>query len=84
MTGPIAQSGEPVIPDFGDASDCVQENGLFCPEWVRDNWGEVLQPALLQHVKLTVIAVVVGFVIAFFAALAARRVRWFERSRETS
>ena len=63
----------PVIPDFGEASDCVQENRLFCPDWVRDNWGEVLQPALLQHVKLTVIAVAVGFVIAFRAALVARR-----------
>ena len=76
MTGVVAQSG-PVIPDFGQASDCVQENRLFCPDWVRDNWGEVLQPALLQHLKLTVIAVVLGFVIAFAAALLARRRRWF-------
>jgi osmoprotectant transport system permease protein len=74
----VAQSG-PVIPDFGEASDCVQENRLFCPDWVRDNWGEVLQPALAQHVKLTVIAVTIGFVIAFAAALVARRLRWFER-----
>jgi osmoprotectant transport system permease protein len=70
---------EPVIPDFGEASDCVQENRLFCPEWVRDNWGDVLQPALLQHIKLTVIAVVVGFVIAFACAMIARRLRIFER-----
>jgi osmoprotectant transport system permease protein len=70
---------EPVIPDFGEASDCVQENDLFCPEWVRDNWAEVLQPALFQHVKLTVIAVVVGFAIAFVAALLARRRAVFER-----
>jgi osmoprotectant transport system permease protein len=75
----VAQAGEPVIPDFGEASDCVQENGLFCPEWVRDNWDGVLQPALVQHVKLTVIAVAVGFVIAFVAALVAHRMRWFER-----
>lgn len=78
MRAPVAQTG-PVIPDFGEASDCVQENRLFCPDWVRDNWGEVLQPALVQHVKLTVIAVVVGFVIAFAAALVARRTAWFER-----
>ena len=78
MNGLVAQSG-PVIPDFGEASDCVQENRLFCPDWVRDNWGDVLQPALLQHVKLTIIAVAVGFVIAFVAALFARRRRWFER-----
>ena len=76
--GLVAESG-PVIPDFGEASDCVQENRLFCPDWVRDNWGEVLQPALLQHVKLTAIAVALGFVIAFGAALVARRLSWFER-----
>ena len=76
--GLVAESG-PVIPDFGEASDCVQENRLFCPDWVRDNWGEVLQPALLQHIKLTAIAVSVGFVIAFAAALVARRLTWFER-----
>jgi osmoprotectant transport system permease protein len=70
---------EPVIPDFGEASDCVQENRLFCPDWVRDNWDDVLQPALLQHIKLTVIAVVVGFVIAFACAMIARRLRIFER-----
>jgi len=70
---------EPVIPDFGEASDCVQENRLFCPDWVRDNWDDVLQPALLQHIKLTVIAVAVGFVIAFACALVARRLRIFER-----
>jgi osmoprotectant transport system permease protein len=69
---------EPVIPEFGEASDCVQENRLFCPDWVRDNWFDVLQPALLQHVKLTLIAVVVGFVLAFAAALVAYRIRWFE------
>jgi osmoprotectant transport system permease protein len=78
MTPFVAQS-EPVIPDFGEASDCVQENRLFCPEWVRDNWADVLQPALLQHVKLTVIAVAIGFVIAFAAALVARRLSWFDR-----
>ena len=56
MSGPLAQ-GEPVIPDFGEGSDCVVENRLFCPDWVRDNWAGVLQPALLEHVKLTLIAV---------------------------
>ena len=77
MTG--GDPSEPVIPDFGVASDCVQENRLFCPDWVRDNWDDVLQPALLQHIKLTVIAVAVGFVIAFACALVARRLRIFDR-----
>jgi len=69
----------PVIPDFGQATECVRENRLFCTEWVRDNWEPVLQPALLQHVKLTVIAVAVGFVIAFAAALLAHRYGFVER-----
>jgi len=78
VNGLVAQSG-PVIPDFGEASDCVQQNRLFCPDWVRDNWSEVLQPALVQHIELTLIAVAVGFVIAFVLALVAHRMRWFER-----
>ena len=28
----------PVIPDFGQATECVRENRLFCTEWVRENW----------------------------------------------
>jgi osmoprotectant transport system permease protein len=77
VTGLVAQSG-PVIPDFGEASSCIQENRIFCSDWVRDNWGPVLQPALLQHVKLVVIAVAVGFVIALAAALVAYRHRRLE------
>jgi osmoprotectant transport system permease protein len=78
MTAPLAQ-GEPVIPDFGEGSDCVVENRLFCADWVRDNWSEVLQPALIEHVKLTLIAVVIGFAIAFAAALVTHRFRLAER-----
>ena len=69
----------PVIPDFGQATACVRENRLFCPGWVRDNWDPVLQPALAQHVKLTAIAVVAGFAIAFVAALVAHRYGVLER-----
>ncbi len=69
----------PVIPDFGSASHCVTSNDLFCPEWVRDNWAGVLQPALVQHVKLTAIAVGVGFAIALAAALVASRLRPLDR-----
>ena len=78
MSGPLAQ-GQPVIPDFGEASDCVQENRFFCPDWVRDNWGGVVQPALLEHVKLTLIAVTIGFVLSLGAALLAHRYRLAER-----
>jgi osmoprotectant transport system permease protein len=68
-----------VIPDFGEGSECVTENRLFCADWVRDNWAGVIQPALIDHIKLTVIAVVIGFAIAFAAALVTHRYRLFER-----
>jgi osmoprotectant transport system permease protein len=80
VSTPLAQEpGEPVIPDFGEGSECVVENRLFCADWVRDNWAGVLQPALLEHVKLTLIAVAVGFAIAFVAALVTHRFRLAEK-----
>jgi osmoprotectant transport system permease protein len=65
----------PVIPDFGTGSECVTENRVFCPGWVRDHWGDTLEPALVQHLKLTGIAVSIGFAIALVAALVAYRYR---------
>ena len=79
LGGPLLAQGGPVIPDFGKGSDCVVENRLFCPDWVRDNWSEVLQPALLEHVRLTVIAVAVGLVLSLAAALLTHRFRLLER-----
>ena len=72
----LAQSGGgPVIPDFGTGSKCETENHLFCWGWVQDHWGDTLQPALFEHLKLTLIAVAIGFVIAFASALLAYRHR---------
>jgi osmoprotectant transport system permease protein len=71
--GVLAQ--QPVIPDFGKGSSCVTENRFFCTDWVRDHWSDTLEPALLQHLKLTGIAVSIGFVIALAAALVAYRYR---------
>ena len=68
----------PVIPDFGEASDCVTENRTFCTGWVRENWEPVLQPALVEHIQLTLIAVGIGFAISLAAALAAHRLRFVE------
>lgn len=70
--------GGPVIPEFGRGSECVRENRTFCTDWVRDNWEPLLWPRLVEHVQLTAIAVSIGFVIAFAAALLALRFRWFE------
>jgi osmoprotectant transport system permease protein len=69
----------PVIPDFGEGSACVTENRLFCTDWVRDNWSGVLQPALIEHIELTAIAVTVGLAISFTAALLTHRYRLLER-----
>jgi osmoprotectant transport system permease protein len=75
----LSQASAPVIPDFGRGDTCVRDNGAFCWTWVKDNWGDVLWPALRQHVVLTLIAVVIGFAIAFTLALLAHRRRWLEQ-----
>jgi osmoprotectant transport system permease protein len=78
----LAAAG-PVIPDFGTggaATSCVRANHTFCIGWFRDNWSGVFVPALGQHLKLTVIALVIGFVISSVLALLAHRWRWTERT----
>ncbi|GAC1436417.1 MAG: ABC transporter permease [Solirubrobacteraceae bacterium] len=64
-----------VIPSFGGtgAHSCVRENRLFCWDWVKANWSGVLEPALGQHVVLSLIAVSIGFVLALGLALTAYR-----------
>jgi len=71
--------GGPVIPNFGGASKCVVNNDLFCTDWVRSNWHGTLEPALVQHLRLTGIAVSIGFVIALAAAIVARHTRFVEQ-----
>jgi osmoprotectant transport system permease protein len=65
----------PVIPNFGQGSSCVTGDHLFCWDWVRQHWGDTLEPHLVQHVELTVIAVSIGFVLALTLALVSHRVR---------
>ena len=73
---PIAQG--PVIPQFERASDCIRENGQFCFDWFVDNFDRVFVPRLLEHIWLTGLAVGIGFVIAFSAALIAHSIDRFE------
>jgi osmoprotectant transport system permease protein len=73
---PIAQG--PVIPQFERASDCIRENGQFCFSWFVDNFDRVFVPRLVEHIWLTALAVGIGFIIAFSAALAAHSVGRFE------
>jgi osmoprotectant transport system permease protein len=53
---------------------CVAENG-FCPDWIAENIGKYWAP-LIEHVWLSVVAVAIGFAIAFALAIAAHRQRW--------
>jgi osmoprotectant transport system permease protein len=68
----------PAIPSFGESSTCVRTNGTFCWDWFTENWSSKVdfQARLVEHVKLTLIAVVIGFAIAFVLALLAHRARW--------
>jgi osmoprotectant transport system permease protein len=75
----ILVAAGPVIPNFGQGSSCVQGDHTFCWDWVREHWSDTLQPALVQHIELTLIAVAIGFAIAFPLALLAHRYRKLEQ-----
>ena len=68
-SGERARRRAPVIPNFGQGSSCEQANGWFCTDWLHAHWGDTLQPALIQHIWLTLIAVGCGFAISFALAL---------------
>ena len=53
---------------------CVADNG-FCPKWIVDNFDQYVQP-FGRHAELTIVAVVIGFAIAFSLALIAEKRRW--------
>jgi osmoprotectant transport system permease protein len=74
---PLAQSG-PVIPNFGRGDDCIRNNGKFCFNWFVDNFDQRFLPRVGEHLKMTAIAIVLGFIIAFVAALIAHRHERFE------
>jgi osmoprotectant transport system permease protein len=80
MTGPLLAAAPNL--NFGPPAQsfsCERLNHLFCTHWFTSNWGSVLWPALRQHVVLTLIAVVIGFVISTALALTAYRYRRVER-----
>ena len=69
----------PVIPNFGQGSSCVTGDHVFCWDWVKEHWGDTLQPALVLHIELTAVAIVIGSVLAFGLALLAHRRRRAEQ-----
>jgi len=82
MTGDLLHTvvtAQTVIPQFGHADDCVRQNHTFCWSWFSGHWSDTFQPALLDHIKLTLIAIAVGFVLSVACAIFAYRRGWFER-----
>ena len=67
-------AGGPVIPSFG-GNPCITQHHWFCTSWVRQHWHSLLEPALVQHIELTLIAVGIGFAVAFALALVGFRFR---------
>lgn len=63
--------------EFRDRSGggCIQDNKLFCPGWVVDNYDRYVDPTL-QHLVLVLSSVSAGFLIAFSLAVLAHRHRW--------
>lgn len=54
------------------ADDCLVRNAWICPTYVTTR-GEEITGALVEHVWIVVLSVVLGTVLAFPLALAARR-----------
>ena len=69
--------GDPtqVIPIFS-GPQCSPDDP-FCWDWITANWGTILGPSLVQHIYITIIAVVIGLVISVAAALYAFARSWF-------
>ena len=55
-------------------SQCVRDDGV-CPGWIADNFDRYVTP-FGEHVVLTIVSVVIGFLIALGFALVAHRRRW--------
>jgi osmoprotectant transport system permease protein len=68
----LAQTG-PVIPEFGGGDECIRENGKFCPQRFVDEFGDRFLPRVIEHIEMTLIAIAIGFLIAFVGALLAYR-----------
>jgi len=77
VLAPLAQGG-PVIPDFGRGDECIRANGRFCSGWFLENFEERFLPRVGEHLRMTVIVVAIGLLIAFAAALIAHRHERFE------
>ena len=68
--------GSPLIDGHAPtvADDCLIRNAWVCPDYVRTRTGD-LAAATVEHLRITVISVVLGALLALPLALLARRMR---------
>jgi osmoprotectant transport system permease protein len=59
----------------GGNASCVAQNKAFCPGWAIDNFDRYTTP-LLNHLLLVLVAVAIGFAVAFGMALLSHGRRW--------
>ncbi len=59
----------------GGNGSCVAQNKAFCLGWAIDNFDRYTSP-LLTHLVLVLIAVAIGFAVAFTMALLSHGRRW--------
>ncbi len=74
---PLAASG-PVIPSYGQGDHCIRTDGTFCLHWFVANFSSRFLPRVGEHVKMTLIAIALGFAISLAAALLTHRFRRLE------
>jgi len=55
----------------------ANSESFFCFDWAKDNLDKYETPTL-QHLKLVLLAVLIGFAIAFTLAVVAHRRRWLQ------
>ncbi len=59
----------------GGNASCVAQNKAFCPGWAIDNFDRYTTP-LLNHLLIVLVAVAIGFAVAFGMALLSHGRRW--------
>jgi len=80
--GPFAAVGEVgkgfIQERSSDTLPCQADpSNFFCWDWAKENIDRYQTPTI-QHVELVLIAVVLGFALAFALALIAHRRRWLQ------
>jgi len=54
----------------------ASRNPILRWSWIPEQWDSRIQPALLEHIQLTLLAVGIGFLLSAVLATVALRYRW--------